>query len=238
MAQMNENNEIVQRVLNPAVGIYDVMADVGPGYATRREETFNALVLLLTQAPQLPMVIGDLLFRSGDFMYADEAAMRLRRMVPPQALGQGPSQQDQELMAQIQQMQQLLSQLSDDYAAEKLKNKAKHEKRDVDIYNAFTQRLKVLEDAGMSREQLALAQAQLVKDMMTDSLDASKESVDTALGAGEERGEKPLLRQGPRQMELPLGSPTPPVPGAERAPDGNWYVKHPMGQGWMRVHEG
>lgn len=224
VAKQDENGKVIARMFNPAIGTYDVQADVGPGYATRREETFNALVLLLTQAPQLAGVIGDLLFRSGDFLYADEAAERLRRMVPPQALGQGPSQQEQLLGAQVQKLKELLAKVMDEYSGAKIKLKARDEKRDVDIYNAYTQRLKVLQDQQLGDREHALAVVQLMQDMLSDDMQASSEAIDQRL-----RGEVEQEIGG-------IGAQPPRLPGARQAPDGHWYLPDPLRKGkWMRV---
>jgi len=220
--QENENGQVVAKIFNPGVGQYAVMADVGPGYATRREETFNAMVLLLTQAPQLAGVIGDLLFKSGDFLFADEAAARLRRMIPPQALGQGPSAQEQQLMQQVQQLQQLLSKTMQEYAGARIKLKGKDEKRDVDIYNAYTTRIKALADAHMKGQDFGLAATQLLHDIMSESLEPTEEKIKGDLG------------ESSTQMQLPLE--VPPHPGAQKASDGHWYVKDVMRPGrWMKV---
>ena len=219
----DENGQIVARIFNPAIGQYDVQADVGPGYATRREETFNAMVLLLTQAPQLAGVIGDLLFRSGDFLYADEAAQRLRRMIPPQALGQGPTQNEQMLQQQLGQLKQLLSKTMEEYAGARLKLKGRDEKRDIDIYNAFTTRLKVLNDGQLSGQQHALAVTQLLHDIMSENLDATETKVHQDEGIAD--------RTSTGQLPLPFPPQTPPLHGAQQAPDGKWYVKDPMRPG-------
>jgi hypothetical protein len=219
--QTDENNQVVQRIFNPAIGEYDVQADVGPGYATRREETFQAMVLLLTQAPQLAGVIGDLLFRSGDFLYADEAAERLRRMIPPQALGQGPSQAEQMLTQQVQQLKQLLSKTMEEYAGSRLKLKGKEEMRDIDIYKAFTDRLKVLNDGQMSQQQHALAVTQLLHDLQTENLEGTEQVV--------KEGEGIVPQQ--QQMDLPFPPQVPPLRGAQQAPDGHWYVKDSLRPG-------
>lgn len=229
-AEQDENGQVIQRILNPTIGQYDVIADVGPGYATRREETFNALVLLLTQAPQLATVIGDLLFRSGDFMFADEAAERLRRMVPPQALGQGPTQNEQMLMQQLQQMQEMMKKLAEENAGAKIKLRGRDEKRDIEVYKAFTERLGVLQKAGLDAHDQALATVQLMHDMMNDSLEATQTSVDTNLQGG--------TAQATGQMQLPLqgGGGSAPVQGARLAPDGHHYVPDPVRPGkFMRV---
>ena len=119
--QLNHDNEVIKRVLNPTIGKFEVQADVGPAYATKREEAFNAMTLILTQAPELVSLIGDLLFKSGDFPLADEAAARLKRMVPPMALGKGPSQNEQQLQMQVQNLTTNMTKLVEDLAKAKLK---------------------------------------------------------------------------------------------------------------------
>jgi hypothetical protein len=214
MLELNENNEVIGRVLNPGIGNYEVMADVGPGYATRREEAFNALTLILTQNPGLTSVIGDIMFRAGDFPMAEEAAERLKRMVPPQALGQGPSQNEQMLGMQLQQMQQALQATMDELAKEKGKSQARLEKREVEVYDAITKRLDILlKNAGLTQPQTAL-----VAD------EAVRESQDVPISDTYEGHEDQMPG---RQMNLPLEDHEIP-PGGMRAPSGEVYAPHPQ----------
>lgn len=144
-AKVNYETQKIQQVLwNPAVGMYDVQVDVGPDYGTRRQEAVSSLSLLLTQAPQLVSVIGDILLRNSDFDQADEAAARLRRMVPPVALGEGPSVQEQQLQQQLQAMQKLLQELMEESAKDKIALKGKDQMRDIDAFTAMTDRFKML----------------------------------------------------------------------------------------------
>ncbi|MFK5283902.1 hypothetical protein ACI3PL_30425, partial [Lacticaseibacillus paracasei] len=77
----------------------------GPSYATRRQEAFNAFTQIAAQNDQFMTIAGDIMFRAADFPMADELYERLRRMVPPQALGEGPSPEVQAVMdANKQQM--------------------------------------------------------------------------------------------------------------------------------------
>lgn len=214
MLELNENNEVIGRVLNPGIGKYEVMADVGPGYATRREEAFNALTLILTQNPALTSVVGDIMFRAGDFPMAEEAAERLKRMVPPQALGQGPTQNEQMLGMQLQQMQQALQATMAELTKEKGKTQARLEKREVEVYDAITRRLDILlKNAGLTPPQTAL-----VAD------EAVQESQDVPISDTYE-GHEDFMPE--RQMHLPLQDHEMPM-GAQRAPDGEVYAPHPQ----------
>jgi hypothetical protein len=192
-AEQNENLEVINRILNPRMGQYEVEADVGPGFGTRRQEAFNAYQLILTQAPDLAALIGDILFKAADFPMADEAAQRLRRMVPPQALGTGPSANEQQLMQQLQQAQQGLSQMADMLAEAQLKLRGKAEDKTIDAYNALTKRLKILADKHTDIHEFGLAAAQLLHDMNIEhreqSLDVVRASTERQLANQANSGE-------------------------------------------------
>jgi hypothetical protein len=146
----------VQHTLNPKLGKYEVQAAAGPGYATQREEAFEAFKLILTQNPALTAILGDILFRAGDFPHAEEASQRLRRMVPPHALGEGPSPQEQQMMQAIQQLQGLLTKALDDLAKEKLKGRGTEGRDRIAAYQQFTNRLGVLLNAKLQAAKIAV----------------------------------------------------------------------------------
>lgn len=201
--QLALGGEIAQTIFNPNIGRYDVQAEVGPSWGTRREEAFNAISQVITQAPQLVGVIGDLLFSSADFPMADEIAMRLKRMVPPQALGQGPSQQEQMLQMQVQQLSQLLNESTQELAKKDLQLKGRVELRDIDAYNAETTRLKTLLDAVDEGEKAAMVK-ELVGDILSHSL-------------------QPVVQANADDLAH-MANDAPPVPGARKGKSGKWYI--------------
>ena len=226
------NEQTAKRIMNPKIGTYEVQADIGPAYATKREEAFQALTLILTQAPQLTALIGDLLLKAGDFPMAQEAAERLRRMVPPQALGQGPSQNEQMLQQQVQQMQQLLQKVGQELEIAKVKLKGKDEMRDIDVYNAETQRLKVLGAQNLDVHDRQMAAQQLAHDMSMDHMDQlwQANQADLAMMQAQGQGQ-------PQGQPQPQGqSAMPELNGVRQAPDGKHYVPDPNRPGkYLRV---
>ena len=92
-------------------------------------------------------IIGDLLLSAMDFEQAQEAARRLKRMVPAQALGTAPSQQEQMLQMQIQQLQATLAKVLSRNAKDQMKLIAKDQMRDIDVFKAETDRFKAFADA-------------------------------------------------------------------------------------------
>lgn len=131
----------VTRIFNPNVGSYEVQAEVGPNYATKRQQAFDALSQIIQTAPSVMNVAGDLLLKAADFPMAEDLAERLQRLVPPQALGQGPTPQEQALTQQLQGSQAHVALLSERLAVAEMKLKARDERTDIDAYEAQTKRL-------------------------------------------------------------------------------------------------
>lgn len=165
--RLDQNGRVVSKIFNPSIGLYSVAPSVGPAYGSRREDTRDALTLIITQAPQMTAIIGDLLMSVMDFDGAEEAAQRLRNMLPPQALGTGPSPQVQELQKQVQALGAGLEKALAAEAISKVKLVGKDQMRDIDVYKAETDRMKLLpiDRAGME----ALVQ-QLVQDALVGSI--------------------------------------------------------------------
>lgn len=157
-------DDAVKGIFNPKVGRYDVEADIGPAYATRRQEAFNAITQILGQAPQLVNLIGDLLFKAADFPMADDIAERLEHMVPAQAKGEGIPPEVAQLSQQLQHTQKLLADMVQELSIERLKLKAKDQQKDIDVYEAITKRIDVLAKQIVNPKDLAMMLHDLMKE--------------------------------------------------------------------------
>ncbi|MDB5531619.1 MAG: hypothetical protein JWR51_4722 [Devosia sp.] len=146
--QKDIQKQEVDIIFNPNVGEYAVEVDVGPSFATRRQEAWNAIVQILTQSPQLIPIVGDLLFQNADFPGADEIAVRLRRMTPPQALGDDPSPQDAEMQAHVGQLTQLVAELNQKLANKDADANIRAFEASVKAFEAMSKRLQVIGNAG------------------------------------------------------------------------------------------
>ncbi len=136
-AQQIENEQVIKSIFNPSIGRYDVEADIGPAYATRRQEAFQAISQIIKESPELTSVIGDLLFKAADFPMADKIAERLK----PKS---GPTPQDQEMQKQMQAMGELVQKLSGEVTRLKADKSIEEQQKDIDRYKAITERMKVL----------------------------------------------------------------------------------------------
>lgn len=131
----------VAAALNPAVGDYDCVAEVGPQFTTRREEFVSATMDILAQNESLTPLIGDLVFRNMDFPGANEIADRMRRMVPPQALGT-VDPQVQQLQQQLVAQHQVIQQLQQEVVLAKNKAESIAYQKEIDMYKAVSDRVK------------------------------------------------------------------------------------------------
>ena len=215
-----QDQQSVIHVLSPNVGRYEVQADIGPNYATQREEAFEAFKLVLTQSPQLASILGDILFRAADFPHAEEAAERLRRMVPPHALGEGPSATEQALMQQVQNLQNLFSKSLEDQTTLRIKLRGKEEKNGVAIFEALTKRLQVLIAAA------ATGEAELTPDALRPVVEAAiTEALASSVSPEETTVDSVLQQSVPAGLPESATRTRPPLAGAKQAENGAWYVR-------------
>lgn len=150
-------------IFNPNVGKYAVESDIGPAYATQRQEAFNAFTQILTQAPDLVHLIGDLMFMAADFPMAEQVAERLKRMVPPQALGQ-ESPQMKAAAGEIANLQAMINHLAQQLSDAHTKAESQESKDQIEAYNAVTKRLDVM----MAQMVNPRDMAQMLHDLMRD----------------------------------------------------------------------
>lgn len=167
--QVDERGRVVSRIFNPAVGKYEVEADIGPAFATRRQEAFNAFMQIAGQSPEIMQVAGDLMFKAADFPMADELAERLKRTIPPAVLGDAPPPEMQQMQAQVQQLQAMLEQAVQAVAQAKQEAASKAAETEIRAYDAETKRMQVLGPA-IAPEQIAQLAAQMVMEALNSGL--------------------------------------------------------------------
>lgn len=104
-------------------GKYDVDVDVGPSYATKRQETVDFITAIAQREPRILEVAGDLLFKSMDTPYSEEIAKRIKSIMSPELLDDDPMAAKLEQASKA--MQQMQEQL--DMALAALEDKKKNE---------------------------------------------------------------------------------------------------------------
>ena len=156
---IDQQGIVIDKIYNPGVGKYDVVATTGPGYATKRQEALDAMGQLLQGNPQLWAVAGDLFVKNMDWPGAQEMAKRFAKTIDPRLMQDGDKapelqaaeQQIQAMGQEMEQMQQMLQNVSRSIEAQDMRRK--DYEAEIKQYQAETQRITATQ-AGMSEEQI------------------------------------------------------------------------------------
>jgi len=248
---IDKNQQMVSLIFNPSVGIYDVQSDTGPSFATRRQEAFNALTQIAAANKEFMGIAGDLLWKVADFPEAQALAERYRKIIPPNITGDAPDPQTEDMMHkaadEIQRLGQELQVMTQKYQdkTRELDIKAGHLQHDAansmldnlrEDYDALSKRITALGNAGpaISIEQIAPLIQQAIRDALATGgpgadMPSEKAGLDQdgtpiqAVAAPQEAGEGE--EEQPEEAEEVQPEMHPTVPGARKAPDGNFYTQ-------------
>jgi hypothetical protein len=188
----DERGIVVEKIYNPGVGKYDVMVITGPGFATKRQESLEAMAQLLQGNPDLWRVAGDLFIKNMDWPGAQEMSKRFAKVIDPSILGDdednpalaAAKQQMEAMNAEMQQMGSLLQNVQKSMEARDLE--IKEFEAEIKAYQAETQRISAVQ-AGMSEQQ--------IQDIAMGVVAAAMQSNDLVIGQ-EDREEMPMPPEG------------------------------------------
>ena len=156
---VDENGVVIEKIYNPGVGKYDVVATTGPGYATKRQEALEAMAQLLQGNPQLWAVAGDLFVKNMDWPGAQEMSKRFAKTIDPKFLEdsdespalQAAQQQIQAMGQEMEQMYQMIQNVGKSIEMQDLERK--DFEAEIKAYDAETKRISAVQ-AGMTEEQI------------------------------------------------------------------------------------
>ena len=196
---VDEFGIVVEKIYNPSVGKYDVVATTGPGYATKRQEALEAMAQLLQGNPQLWAVAGDLFVKNMDWPGAQEMAKRFAKTIDPKLMSDADenpalqaAQQQMEAMGQeMEQMHQMIQNVGKSIEVQDMKRK--DYEAEIKAYQAETQRISAVQ-AGMTEQQ--------IQDIAMGVVAAAMESNDQIGGIPEMREEQGMQMEEP--MEMPM----------------------------------
>jgi hypothetical protein len=187
---------IIDKIYNPGVGKYDVVATTGPGYATKRQEALEAMGQLLQGNPQLWAVAGDLFVKNMDWPGAQEMATRFAKTIDPKLMSDGEQSPElqaaqQQIQAMGQQMDQLVGMLENVKNSEIARtNEIKEFEAQVKAYAAETQRISAVQ-AGMTFEQ--------IQDIVMGTIAAAMDTGDMVAGMPQ----MPPMQEPPMPIQEP-----------------------------------
>lgn len=157
----------VDRAFNPAMGKYEVIAESGPSYASKREEAFEAMCQLAMSDPNFMPNAGDLFFAAAGFPLSDELAERWKNIIPANIRGEGPPPELEAAQQQIQQLQAQLAAAMQAAADNDKKASDKDKANEINAYKAITDRLDGLM-AKLDPVQASIMAQQAVATALTD----------------------------------------------------------------------
>lgn len=214
MVEINSISSDGQKINDLSVGEYDVTVDTGPSFASRRQEAAQSMENVLKVYPQLINVMGDLLFKNFDWPGADQMAERIKKTIPANLLDDGKGEEiPPQAQAQMQQMQQMILQLSQSLKAaqeiienKKLelgsKERIEAAKLQVDIEKLLAQ-LQSSDAQSLLKHQLAMLQARQDQLLVTQPLSPSPQPNSNPQGPGSPAA----AYMGPKQQ--PTGGSSP-----------------------------
>jgi hypothetical protein len=207
LAEIAADNQAIQRIYDVGTGDYDITIGPGTSYQTKRKEAAVSMMKMVDAYPQLMQAAADLIIKEMDWPGAEAISDRLRKMIPPQLLGdpQGdPKQVLQTTQAQLQAMMQ-----SHDAMVKEL--------------NAATEiiRTKKLELDQKREASILQAQVQLLIQQAKTSGEAGLAALNAQLGTISHFMEQVHAKmfQDEQAAEEPPIPPTQVTPPAEQKPD-------------------
>lgn len=164
-------------------GSYDVVAQLGPSYSTRREEAREGMIEFIRAAPQTAPLILDKVAKAQDWPMADDIAKRLRATLPPKILQieemekQGAS--PEEIQAFLSQGEQpppdpKVMQVQANYELKQMEMAAKQEQAMSELHLQMRQMM----------EETQRAQAELVAEFRKAVLDSQTKIEVAQINAG------------------------------------------------------
>jgi len=186
------NEEDIQKIFNPTLGIYDVVIDTGPSFQTQRQEGYASMMELASRNPQLMSIAGDLIMGNADYPGAEKMAERFAKTLPPELRdekqGGGAEQRLMQITQEHQQMGQQMDMMSQELqdAQQKLQQaESGMEKTQMELevkmrtaeLDAAMQEKKMLQDAELKQRQMIM-DATLKREQMAMDAQLAREKAD------------------------------------------------------------
>jgi len=215
---VDQQGVVIEKIYNPSVGTYDVVATTGPGYMTKRQEAMDAMGQILQGNPELWKVAGDLFVKNMDWPGAQELSKRLAKTIDPKLLSntdedpalQAAQQQIEAMGKEMEGMHQMLQNVGNSIEMQDLERK--NFEAQIKLFDAETKRLAAIQ-ASMSPEQIQDIVMGTVHGMMVNGDLVTEMQRDTAMDMQEEEAKE-------QQMEQPMQPQGQPMPPEQMPPQG------------------
>jgi hypothetical protein len=219
---VDQQGIVIEKIYNPTVGTYDVVATTGAGYMTKRQEAMDAMAQILQGNPQLWTVAGDLFVKNMDWPGAQEMAKRLQKTIDPKLLSdtdedpalQAAQQQMQGMAQEMEQMHTMLQNVSKSMEMQDIERK--NYEAQIKAFDAETKRISAVQ-ASMTPDQIHdIVMGTIHAAIDTgDLISGSQQDMRMNMQEDEQQGQMPQeqMPQGqPMQGEAPPQTPPQEMP--------------------------
>jgi hypothetical protein len=166
--------EGMMRYFNPTFGEYGVTVDIGPSYATKRQEAAESMMEFVKAMPQTAQLVMDLIASEMDWPGAEKIANRLAKAIPAQLLTADMKDIPPQIQALIQNLEQQSKQLQGQLQAAMKELQDKHADREVALEKISSdfevKLLSMLVKSEDAAKKLALEQAKFVAEAFMGEL--------------------------------------------------------------------
>lgn len=155
----------LQGVFDLTMSKYDITVEAGPSYTTQRQETAQIVSELIRANPAMLEIGGDIMVSNLDLKDGDELARRMKKMLPPQLQDNGEQAIPPQVQAQMQQMEQALSEMQAELEKERsanLKGAGEVKKAEVESQKLDIERARLPIDADQAKRELLQKEIELI----------------------------------------------------------------------------
>jgi len=220
-----EQPKDVDGVYDLSVGRYDIEIDIGPSYLTQRKEAVEMMTEVVTAAPALLDVMGDLYFGNMDWAAARQIGERFKKRLPKELQDAEPGEpaplppEVQQEMAAMQQQHQLLVQelqaKTEEVERQTAKAQADLQAKQAQIQSAKTIKLAEIDSeekiaAAKLDQELRIAELKLkteraIAAMKIAHADAQHDD-DLMMGLAEGHADREHARTMQQEKPMPMGA--------------------------------
>jgi len=189
----DEMGNVIEKIYNPTIGVYDVMVTTGPGYMTKRQEALDNMANILQSNPQMWTVAGDLFVKNMDWPGAQEMADRFRKLIDPKLLQSDDKPPEmQQAEQQIEALTQELNQVVD--MLQNVQKSMESQELQIKAYDAETKRISAVQQS-MTADQ--------IQDIVMGTISAAMDTGDIMPGN---------IQLEPMDQQMPMEQPMPEQP--------------------------
>jgi len=193
----DEMGNVIEKIYNPTIGVYDVMVTTGPGYMTKRQEALDNMANILQSNPQMWTVAGDLFVKNMDWPGAQEMADRFRKLIDPKLLQSDDKPPEmQQAEQQIEALTQELNQVVD--MLQNVQKSMESQELQIKAYDAETKRISAVQQS-MTADQ--------IQDIVMGTISAAMDTGDIMPGniQLEPMGQQMPMEQPMPEQPMPMG---------------------------------